>query len=144
VRRPRPAQLDHAEGAHLCADGGIVAAPTTSLPEELGGRAQLGLPLLLGARRDAHAPVPLYAGYLEEARAWRDWLLRAVAGSPREMQIMYGPAGERRLTELELDWLPGYEGAAPVRIGNAAVRPVPARRLRRADGRACCTARQAA
>jgi GH15 family glucan-1,4-alpha-glucosidase len=62
----------------------------------------------------------LYAGYVDEARAWRDWLLRAVAGSPGEMQIMYGPAGERRLTELVLDWLPGYEGAAPVRIGNAA------------------------
>ena len=62
----------------------------------------------------------MHAGYLDEARAWRDWLLRAVAGSPAEMQIMYGPAGERRLTELELDWLPGYEGSAPVRIGNAA------------------------
>jgi GH15 family glucan-1,4-alpha-glucosidase len=62
----------------------------------------------------------LYGGYVDEARAWRDWLLRAVAGSPSEMQIMYGPAGERRLTELVLDWLPGYEGAAPVRIGNAA------------------------
>jgi GH15 family glucan-1,4-alpha-glucosidase len=62
----------------------------------------------------------LHAGYTDEARAWRDWLLRAVAGSPAEMQIMYGPAGERRLTELKLDWLPGYEGSAPVRIGNAA------------------------
>jgi GH15 family glucan-1,4-alpha-glucosidase len=62
----------------------------------------------------------MHAGYMEEAAAWRDWLLRAVAGSPAEMQIMYGPAGERRLTELELDWLPGYEGSAPVRIGNAA------------------------
>ena len=62
----------------------------------------------------------LHAGYTHEAREWRDWLLRAVAGSPSEMQIMYGPAGERRLTELVLDWLPGYEGSAPVRIGNAA------------------------
>ena len=62
----------------------------------------------------------MHAGYMDEAAAWRDWLLRAVAGSPSEMQIMYGPAGERRLTELELDWLPGYEGSAPVRIGNAA------------------------
>ena len=62
----------------------------------------------------------LHAGYTEEAGAWRDWLLRAVAGSPDEMQIMYGPAGERRLTEIEVDWLPGYEGSTPVRIGNAA------------------------
>jgi GH15 family glucan-1,4-alpha-glucosidase len=100
--------------------GGIVAAPTTSLPEHIGGvrnwdyrfcwvrDATLVLQSLMGA------------GYMDEAAAWRDWLLRAVAGSPSEMQIMYGPAGERRLTELELDWLPGYEGSAPVRIGNAA------------------------
>src|SRR5205814_6191437 len=59
-------------------------------------------------------------GYTEEARAWREWLLNAVAGMPSQMQIMYGLAGERRLTELELPWLPGYEGSAPVRIGNAA------------------------
>jgi GH15 family glucan-1,4-alpha-glucosidase len=59
-------------------------------------------------------------GFVEEAGAWRDWLLRAVAGDPRDMQIMYGPAGERRLTELEIDWLPGYEGSKPVRVGNAA------------------------
>ena len=59
-------------------------------------------------------------GYADEARAWRDWLLRAVAGEPEQMQIMYGVAGERRLTEFELDWLPGYEGSRPVRIGNAA------------------------
>jgi GH15 family glucan-1,4-alpha-glucosidase len=62
----------------------------------------------------------LSAGYQEEARAWREWLLRAVAGKPSELQIMYGLAGERRLTELELPWLPGYEGSVPVRIGNAA------------------------
>ena len=60
------------------------------------------------------------AGYDDEARAWRDWLLRAVAGEPEQLQIMYGVAGERRLTELELAWLPGYEGSRPVRIGNAA------------------------
>ena len=77
------------------------------------------------------------AGYYEEAQAWRDWLLRAVAGSPDAVQIMYGLAGERRLTEWELPWLPGYESSAPVRIGNAAARPAPARRLRRGDGRAC-------
>ena len=62
----------------------------------------------------------LRAGYVEEADAWRDWLLRAVAGDPAELQIMYGFGGERRLTEFELDWLPGYEGSKPVRIGNAA------------------------
>ena len=60
------------------------------------------------------------AGYYDEARAWRDWLLRAVAGSPDQMQIMYGIAGERRLTEWEVPWLPGYEDSRPVRIGNAA------------------------
>ena len=100
--------------------GGIVAAPTTSLPEELGGVRNWDYRFCWV--RDATLTLQslLYAGYLEEARAWRDWLLRAVAGSPSEMPIMYGPAGERRLTELVLDWLPGYEGAAPVRIGNAA------------------------
>ena len=76
------------------------------------------------------------AGYYDEARAWRDWLLRAVAGSPAQMQIMYGIAGERRLTEWELPWLPGYEGSRPVRIGNAAHGAAPARRLWRGDGRA--------
>jgi GH15 family glucan-1,4-alpha-glucosidase len=59
-------------------------------------------------------------GYTQEACAWREWLINAVAGKPSELQIMYGLAGERRLTELTLDWLPGYEGASPVRIGNAA------------------------
>ena len=62
----------------------------------------------------------MHAGYYEEAEAWRDWLLRAVAGSPDQVQIMYGIAGERRLTELELPWLAGYEHSHPVRIGNAA------------------------
>jgi GH15 family glucan-1,4-alpha-glucosidase len=100
--------------------GGIVAAATTSLPEKLGGvrnwdyrfcwvrDASLVLNALLGG------------GFVEEAGAWRDWLLRAVAGDPRDMQIMYGCAGERRLDEHELDWLAGYEGSTPVRIGNAA------------------------
>src|SRR6185312_5711291 len=62
----------------------------------------------------------LHAGFYEEAKAWREWLLRAVAGSPSQMQIMYGVAGERRLPEYELDWLPGYENSVPVRVGNAA------------------------
>lgn len=101
--------------------GGIVAAPTTSLPEALGGVRNWDYRYCW--LRDA--TFTLYslmtAGYREEARAWRDWLLRAAAGDPAQLQIMYGPAGERRLTELVLDWLPGYEGSAPVRIGNAAV-----------------------
>jgi GH15 family glucan-1,4-alpha-glucosidase len=100
--------------------GGIVAAPTTSLPEAIGGVRNWDYRFCWV--RDATLVLQslMQAGYMDEAQAWRDWLLRAVAGSPSEMQIMYGPAGERRLTELELDWLPGYEGSAPVRIGNAA------------------------
>jgi GH15 family glucan-1,4-alpha-glucosidase len=100
--------------------GGIVAAPTTSLPEEIGGQrnwdyrycwlrdATLVLSALIGS------------GYTEEAGEWRAWLLRAIAGSPDQLQIMYGLAGERQLPELELPWLKGYEGSGPVRIGNAA------------------------
>ena len=91
--------------------GGIVAAATTSLPERARRRAQLGLPLLLDPRRDADLYALLSSGYRGEARAWREWLLRAAAGHPSEMQIMYGIAGERRLTECELPWLPGYEGS---------------------------------
>jgi GH15 family glucan-1,4-alpha-glucosidase len=100
--------------------GGIVAAPTTSLPEALGGVRNWDYRLCWV--RDA--TFALYAlvlgGYLDEARAWRQWLIRALAGTPEQIQIVYGLAGERRLTELELPWLPGYEGSAPVRIGNAA------------------------
>ena len=100
--------------------GGIVAAATTSLPEALGGSrnwdyrfcwlrdATLTLYALLGA------------GFREEASAWRDWLLRAVAGDPSKLQIMYSVVGERRLDERAIEWLPGYEGSQPVRIGNAA------------------------
>jgi GH15 family glucan-1,4-alpha-glucosidase len=100
--------------------GGMVAAPTTSLPEQLGGERNWDYRfcwlrdatlVLLGA---------MNAGYIEEAEAWRQWLLRAVAGSPGQLQIMYGIAGERRLTEWTAPWLPGYENSAPVRIGNAA------------------------
>jgi GH15 family glucan-1,4-alpha-glucosidase len=101
--------------------GGIVAALTTSLPEKLGGVRNWDYRYVW--LRDA--TFTLYAllatGFTDEARAWRDWLLRAVTGDPSQLQIMYGPAGERRLTELELGWLPGYEASAPVRIGNAAV-----------------------
>jgi GH15 family glucan-1,4-alpha-glucosidase len=100
--------------------GGIVAAATTSLPEEIGGErnwdyrycwirdATLTLYALLGA------------GFTEEAASWRDWLRRAAAGRPEQLQIMYGLGGERRLTELEIPWLAGYEGSKPVRIGNGA------------------------
>jgi GH15 family glucan-1,4-alpha-glucosidase len=101
--------------------GGIVAAGTTSLPESLGGERNWDYRYcwLRDAAFSLYAL--LHAGYSEEAAAWRDWLLRAVAGSPKDLQIVYGPAGERYLDERTLDWLPGYEGARPVRIGNAAV-----------------------
>jgi GH15 family glucan-1,4-alpha-glucosidase len=100
--------------------GGIVAAATTSLPEQLGGARNWDYRYCW--LRDAAFTLDamLRAGYGEEARAWRDWLLRVVAGDPAQLQIMYGPAGERRLTELELGWLPGYEDSRPVRTGNAA------------------------
>jgi len=101
--------------------GGIVAAPTTSLPEQLGGVRNWDYRYCW--LRDA--TFALYAlmrcGLVAEAKAWREWLLRAVAGAPKQMQILYGVAGERRISEHELDWLPGYEGARPVRVGNAAV-----------------------
>ncbi|GIW48130.1 MAG: glucoamylase [Deltaproteobacteria bacterium] len=100
--------------------GGMVAAATTSLPEKLGGVRNWDYRYCW--LRDA--TFALYSlmlgGYMEEARAWRDWLIKTVAGKPSDIQIMYGLAGERRLTEIELEWLPGYEGAYPVRIGNAA------------------------
>ncbi|RJS23314.1 glycoside hydrolase family 15 protein [Corallococcus sp. H22C18031201] len=100
--------------------GGIVAAPTTSLPEELGGERNWDYRYCW--LRDASLTLEalMRGGYLEEARAWREWLLRAVAGAPAEAQIMYGVAGEHRLTEVKLPWLPGYEESRPVRIGNAA------------------------
>ena len=100
--------------------GGIVAAPTTSLPELLGGVRNWDYRFCWV--RDATFALQslLSAGYLDEAREWREWLLRAVAGSPSELNIVYGLHGERRLTELELPWLPGYANSAPVRIGNAA------------------------
>ena len=100
--------------------GGIVAAPTTSLPESIGGVRNWDY--RFGWLRDATFTLYAFytAGYFEEAVAWRDWLLRAVAGRPDQVQIMYGVLGERRLTELELPWLAGYEGSKPVRIGNAA------------------------
>lgn len=100
--------------------GGIVAAPTTSLPEKLGGKRNWDYRFCW--LRDATFTLLalMNSGYYEEARAWHNWLLRAVAGAPHNMQIMYGVFGQRRLIEWEADWLPGYEGARPVRIGNAA------------------------
>ena len=100
--------------------GGIVAAPTTSLPETVGGMRNWDYRYCW--LRDATLTLQslMRAGFHEEAIDWRDWLLRAVAGDPSEMQIMYGAGGERRLDEWEASWLPGYEGSAPVRIGNAA------------------------
>jgi GH15 family glucan-1,4-alpha-glucosidase len=100
--------------------GGIVAAPTTSLPEQLGGTRNWDY-RYCWLRDSAFTLTALMgAGYYDEARAWRDWLLRAVAGSPAQMQILYGIAGERHLPEHELPWLPGYEQSRPVRVGNAA------------------------
>jgi GH15 family glucan-1,4-alpha-glucosidase len=100
--------------------GGMVAAPTTSLPERIGGVRNWDYRYCW--LRDATLTLlgAMHAGYYEEAHAWREWLLRAVAGSPEQLQIMYGIGGERRLAEWEVDWLPGYENSAPVRIGNAA------------------------
>jgi GH15 family glucan-1,4-alpha-glucosidase len=100
--------------------GGIVAAPTSSLPELLGGVRNWDYRFCWIRDATYTLLALLDAGYTEEAVAWREWLLRAVAGRPDQMQIMYGVTGERRLTEVEVGWLPGYEGSAPVRIGNAA------------------------
>ncbi|CAN7455935.1 glycoside hydrolase family 15 protein [Trinickia sp. LjRoot230] len=101
--------------------GGIVAAPTTSLPELLGGTRNWDYRYCW--LRDATITLLalMRCGYYDEARAWRAWLERALAGAPSQVQIMYGLAGERRLPEMEIDWLPGYQGAKPVRIGNNAV-----------------------
>jgi GH15 family glucan-1,4-alpha-glucosidase len=100
--------------------GGIVAAPTTSLPEHIGGVRNWDYRYCW--LRDATFTLEsfLTAGFTEEAGAWRDWLLRTIAGDPADLQIMYGAAGERRLFEFEVDWLPGYERSRPVRVGNAA------------------------
>jgi len=104
--------------------GGIIAAGTTSLPEKLHGSRNWDYRFCW--LRDA--TFTLYAlvgsGFLSEAQAWREWLLRAVAGGPDDLQIMYGVGGERRLTEYVIPWLPGYEGTAPVRVGNAAAAQV--------------------
>jgi GH15 family glucan-1,4-alpha-glucosidase len=100
--------------------GGIVAAPTTSLPEELGGVRNWDYRYCWLRDTTLTLLAMLHAGYSDEALAWRQWLLRAVAGDPADVQIMYGIAGERRLEERELDWLPGFADSQPVRVGNAA------------------------
>jgi len=103
--------------------GGLVAAPTTSLPESLGGVRNWDYRFCW--LRDATLTLLalMDAGFYDEARFWREWLVRAVAGSPQQVQIMYGIAGERRLTELEVPWLPGYEDSRPVRRGDGCAVP---------------------
>jgi GH15 family glucan-1,4-alpha-glucosidase len=108
------------KGLTFLPTGGIVAAPTTSLPEQPGGVRNWDYRFCWVRDATFTLQALLNAGYLDEAREWREWLLRAVAGSPAEMNILYGLRGERRLTELELPWLEGYEKSVPVRTGNAA------------------------
>ena len=100
--------------------GGMVASPTTSLPEKLGGVRNWDYRFCWLRDSTLTLLALMNAGYYDEAQAWRDWLLRAAAGSPSQLQIMYGLGGERRLLEYEVPWLPGYERSTPVRIGNAA------------------------
>jgi len=100
--------------------GGIVAAPTTSLPEHIGGQRNWDYRFCWLRDSTLTLLALMNAGYYDEAEKWRQWLLRSVAGNPNQVQIMYGIAGERRLTEWQVGWLPGYENSAPVRIGNAA------------------------
>jgi GH15 family glucan-1,4-alpha-glucosidase len=100
--------------------GGIVAAPTTSLPEWIGSSRNWDYRYCWIRDATLTLVALIDSGYLDEARGWREWLFRAAAGNPADLQIMYGVAGERRLTEYEADWLPGYEGSTPVRVGNAA------------------------
>lgn len=100
--------------------GGIIAAPTTSLPEDIGGVRNWDYRYCWVRDATLTLDALIEAGYRDEAEAWMRWLGRAAAGAPEQLQIMYGAAGERRLTEFEIGWLPGYEGSSPVRIGNAA------------------------
>ncbi len=97
-----------------------MAAPTTSLPEALGGQRNWDYRFCWLRDTTLTLLAMLETGHRDEAAVWEGWLLRAVAGDPADVQIMYGLAGERRLDEREVEWLPGYEGSRPVRVGNAA------------------------
>ena len=108
------------KGLTYAPTGGIVAAPTTSLPETFGGIRNWDYRFCWLRDATLSLLALMNAGYYDEAAAWKNWLLRAVAGNPADAQIMYGIGGERRLMEWEIDWLPGYEGAKPVRVGNGA------------------------
>jgi len=108
------------KGLTYAPTGGLVAALTTSLPEEIGGVRNWDYRYCWLRDAALILLVLLRAGYLEEATSWREWLLRAIAGSPAQMQTIYGVRGERRLIEYEIPWLSGYENSRPVRIGNAA------------------------
>jgi len=108
------------KGLTYAPTGGIVAAATTSIPEDIGGVRNWDYRYCWVRDATLTLDALIEAGCREAAVAWLRWLVRATAGAPEQLQIMYGPAGERRLTEFEVDWLPGYEGSRPVRIGNAA------------------------
>jgi GH15 family glucan-1,4-alpha-glucosidase len=121
-REPVERSLITLKALQYLPSGGIVASPTTSLPEQPGGVRNWDYRFCW--LRDATFALNalLLAGYIDEATEWREWLLRAVAGSAKDLQILYGVTGVRRLDEYEISWLPGYQGAAPVRVGNAASR----------------------
>jgi hypothetical protein len=120
ISRCHRALADHAAGHDLPAHGRRGRRSHHLSARVHWRRAQLGLPLLLAARHHLHLLALANGGYFNEAAAWQDWLLRALAGSPEQVQIMYGLKGERQLLEWEVGWLPGYENSKPVRIGNAA------------------------
>ena len=135
VARAGVAVAAHARVVDLQPTGGIVAAPTTSLPETLGGSRNWDYRFCWVRDATLTLEALIAGGYRDEAARWREWLLRAAAGEPERLQTMYGVAGERRLTELELDWLPGYDGA-PGAHRQRRARAAPARRVRRARRRA--------